>query len=454
MGAEKSWKMSSFGKTRHLGYKTQSLKSAENYILEHGTVSVSAKKVSGYTVQVNDIASKLKKVSAPSEDFDLAACPGSWKVRVLDGTGKVAAEKQIPVTSGKTTKVSVGYVDASNLGGKTIVFVKSASVPHIRAWEEGGGVELSKAAGGTWGTGSTATKMITATDMNDPSGWYMIDYTAHATGKVVKFILDWSGSGITGKASTFWYDAKGVSGAAGTFYDADPTTLPVPTAPTVSITPATGKSVPLNGAITVKLSNGNSVITAASVTISGDVSKTYAYADFTDDVLTIPVKSLGAAQGSNITVTANVTNSEGTASDTSVLTIAAESTDFFTWDNLLCYFVLTDRFANGDNKNDYSYYRTNHSKNSAVPDVATFHGGDIKGLTEKLDYLNKLGVNAVWITAPYEQMHGWCTGGKPFLILLFMVITLKTGPLWIRTWELSKSSEHLLQKRINEGYVL
>ncbi len=520
MGAEKSWKMSSFGKTRHLGYKTQSLKSAENYILEHGTVSVSAKKVSGYTVQVTDIASKLKKVSAPSEDFDLAACPGSWKVRVLDGTGKVAAEKQIPVTSGKTTKVSVGYVDASNFGGKTIVFVKSASVPHIWAWEEGG-VKLSKAAGGTWGTGSTATKMITATDMNDPSGWYMIDYTAHATGKVIKFILDWSGSGITGKASTFWYDgtsassenpspapagititvgepeippapfkiyvsadsapdiwawsssssnvtsaakypgvkmlpaaglknnsdwyettlvpeklkvgeeikfilngndttieshksvtfwydAKGVSGAAGTFYDADPTTLPVPTAPTVSITPATGKSVPLNGAITVKLSNGNSVITAASVTISGDVSKTYAYADFTDDVLTIPVKSLGAAQGNNITVTANVTNSEGTASDTSVLTIAAESTDFFTWDNLLCYFVLTDRFANGDTTNDHSYYRKNDL--SGDENVATFHGGDIKGLTDNIDYFKKLGVNAIWITAPYEQVHGWVSG--------------------------------------------
>lgn len=61
-------------------YKAGSFKSAENYILEHGTVSVSAKKVSGYTVQVTDIASKLKKVSAPSEDFDLAACPGTWKV--------------------------------------------------------------------------------------------------------------------------------------------------------------------------------------------------------------------------------------------------------------------------------------------------------------------------------------------------------------------------------------
>ena len=195
-------------------YKTQSLKSAENYILKHGTVSVSAKKVSGYTVQVTDIASKLKKVSAPSEDFDLAACPGTWKVRVLDGTGKVVAEKQIPVTSEKTTKVSVGYVDASNLGGKTIVFVKSASAPHIWAWEEGG-VELSKAAGGTWGTSSAATKMVPATAeyMENPSGWYMIDYTAYATGKVIKFILDWSASEITGKAGSFWYDGTTATSA-------------------------------------------------------------------------------------------------------------------------------------------------------------------------------------------------------------------------------------------------
>ena len=561
MGAEKSWKMSSFGKTRHLGYKTQSLKSAENYILEHGTVSVSAKKVSGYTVQVTDIASKLKKVSAPSEDFDLAACPGSWKVRVLDGTGKVAAEKQIPVTSGKTTKVSVGYVDASNLGGKTIVFVKSASVPHIWAWEEGG-VKLSEAVGGTWGKNSAATKMVPATAeyMKNPSGWYMIDYTAHATGKVIKFILDWSGSGITGKASTFWYDgtsassenpspapagititvgepeipsapfkiyvsadsapdiwawsnsspnvtsaaqypgvkmlpaaglknnsdwyettlvpkklkvgeeikfilngdgtpieshksitfwydAKGVSGAAGAFYDADPTTPPVPVAPTVSITPATGKSVPLNGAITVKLSNGNSVITAANVTISGDVSKTYAYADFTDDVLTIPVKSLGAAQGSNITVTANVTNSEGTASDTSVLTIAAESTDFFTWDNLLCYFVLTDRFANGDTTNDHSYYRKNDL--SGDENVATFHGGDIKGLTDNIDYFKNLESTQYGLPLPTSKfMVGLVEKIKNSLIMPSTDITRLTGLIWTGIWEASTSSGLLFKPAI------
>ncbi|MDE6006792.1 MAG: chitobiase/beta-hexosaminidase C-terminal domain-containing protein [Muribaculaceae bacterium] len=81
---------------------------------------------------------------------------------------------------------------------------------------------------------------------------------------------------------------------------------------------------------------------------------------------------------------------------------------YFTWKNANIYFVLTDRFYNGDSSNDESYHR---HKIAAGIDVATFHGGDIKGLTQKLDYLNNLGVNAIWITAPYEQMHGW-TGGK------------------------------------------
>lgn len=82
--------------------------------------------------------------------------------------------------------------------------------------------------------------------------------------------------------------------------------------------------------------------------------------------------------------------------------------EYFTWKNANIYFVLTDRFYNGDTSNDNSYHR---KRLSGSADVATFHGGDIKGLTQKLDYLNDLGVNAIWLTAPYEQMHGW-TGGK------------------------------------------
>ncbi len=47
-------------------------------------------------------------------------------------------------------------------------------------------------------------------------------------------------------------------------------------------------------------------------------------------------------------------------------------------------------------------------------DVGTWHGGDFKGLTQKLKagWFRELGVNALWITAPYEQIHGWVQGGQ------------------------------------------
>lgn len=90
-------------------------------------------------------------------------------------------------------------------------------------------------------------------------------------------------------------------------------------------------------------------------------------------------------------------------------TMAELTHDCFTWDNALVYFVLTDRFYNGNKKNDKSYYRKNGTS-EGVPPVAAFHGGDIAGLTKKIKYLKALGINAIWITAPYEQVHGWVTG--------------------------------------------
>jgi alpha-amylase len=80
-------------------------------------------------------------------------------------------------------------------------------------------------------------------------------------------------------------------------------------------------------------------------------------------------------------------------------------------DNPIVYFVMTDRFANGDPGNDHSYGRQREA--SPAADVATFHGGDLRGLTDQLraGWFDKLGVNALWITAPYEQIHGWVVGG-------------------------------------------
>lgn len=79
----------------------------------------------------------------------------------------------------------------------------------------------------------------------------------------------------------------------------------------------------------------------------------------------------------------------------------------FTWDNAIVYFVMLDRFMNGDPSNDHSYGR----ESDGADEIGTWHGGDLAGLTAKLDHIADLGANAIWITAPYEQIHGWVGGG-------------------------------------------
>lgn len=91
----------------------------------------------------------------------------------------------------------------------------------------------------------------------------------------------------------------------------------------------------------------------------------------------------------------------------------------FSWDNATVYFVLTDRFLNSDKSNDHSYGRGLQADGKTPVDgldtytnPGTFHGGDLDGLTQKVNegYFTDLGVNAIWITAPYEQIHGYTSG--------------------------------------------
>ncbi|HEX8606747.1 MAG TPA: alpha-amylase family glycosyl hydrolase [Pseudoduganella sp.] len=74
----------------------------------------------------------------------------------------------------------------------------------------------------------------------------------------------------------------------------------------------------------------------------------------------------------------------------------------FVWENATVYFLLTDRFANGDRSNDLSYGR----KADGAP-LRGYLGGDLKGLTAKVKggYFDSLGVNAIWLTPPVEQIH-------------------------------------------------
>lgn len=75
----------------------------------------------------------------------------------------------------------------------------------------------------------------------------------------------------------------------------------------------------------------------------------------------------------------------------------------FVWENANLYFLLTDRFNNGDKSNDINFGRT---KNAAK--LRGFKGGDLIGVTQKIEqgYFSDLGVNAIWMTPIVEQIHG------------------------------------------------
>ncbi len=68
------------------------------------------------------------------------------------------------------------------------------------------------------------------------------------------------------------------------------------------------------------------------------------------------------------------------------------------------YFVMADRFANGDTVNDAGGLTGGRLDTGLdATDKGFYHGGDLKGLTEKLDYIEGLGTTAIWLTPSFEN---------------------------------------------------
>lgn len=62
------------------------------------------------------------------------------------------------------------------------------------------------------------------------------------------------------------------------------------------------------------------------------------------------------------------------------------------------YFVLPDRFENGDPANDKGGLSGDRLKTGFDPAAKGFyHGGDLKGLIQRLDYIQNLGATAIWV---------------------------------------------------------
>lgn len=79
------------------------------------------------------------------------------------------------------------------------------------------------------------------------------------------------------------------------------------------------------------------------------------------------------------------------------------------WRGTTVYFLLTDRFANGDPTNDQAVGR----KPEGGP-LRSYEGGDLKGLTQRIEqgWFNDLGVDAIWTTPVIENVHGFVDEGE------------------------------------------
>lgn len=79
-----------------------------------------------------------------------------------------------------------------------------------------------------------------------------------------------------------------------------------------------------------------------------------------------------------------------------------EYQDTFLWENANFYFLLIDRFQNGETTNDISFSRT-----AKTGKLRGFEGGDLRGIIKKIDenYFTDLGITAIWMTPIVEQIH-------------------------------------------------
>ncbi|GGR66489.1 MULTISPECIES: pullulanase-type alpha-1,6-glucosidase [Streptomyces] len=77
------------------------------------------------------------------------------------------------------------------------------------------------------------------------------------------------------------------------------------------------------------------------------------------------------------------------------------------------YFVLPDRFANGDPANDRGGLTGSRLDTGYDPaDKGFYQGGDLKGLTGKLDYIKGLGTTAIWLAPIFKNRPVQGTGSN------------------------------------------
>ncbi|QVY62845.1 alpha-amylase family glycosyl hydrolase [Cytobacillus gottheilii] len=84
------------------------------------------------------------------------------------------------------------------------------------------------------------------------------------------------------------------------------------------------------------------------------------------------------------------------------LPVGAVEKEERSWQDETIYFLMIDRFSNGDNSNDFKVN---------VKDPKAYHGGDFQGVMDELDYIQEMGFTAIWLAPVFDNQdmgyHGY-----------------------------------------------
>ena len=81
--------------------------------------------------------------------------------------------------------------------------------------------------------------------------------------------------------------------------------------------------------------------------------------------------------------------------------LACGDANEFDWRDAVMYFAMVDRFHDSDGQSDPVPGATDGD--ATIGSSGQYEGGDLDGVTARMDYLANLGVTAIWLSAPYEN---------------------------------------------------
>lgn len=360
-----------------------SLQSSSSYVKTAASLSFSYS-ASSYKVQVCDPSSKVAECSASSGLVENIA-PGTWNVLLLDADGNVIQKKEnVVFAAGETVEIKF----ETPFDGIRIFVAKLIGYNQIYAWE---------------GAGSNLCGAYPGSEMEENGD----DYVAKFEGKSsLKFIIN-KGSGdadkLTGdieikEKGDYRVDSSGkcekITGGSGTVTE-----------------PELKAVISVSGSTVI----GNELTFSAASSTGNISSYLWTFADGSTSS-EIEVKKTYSVAGS-YSLTLTVSDAAGKTNSASRILNIVKPGEFvhrdFREENV--YFLMTDRFADGDKTNndiwgdeylpngEADLYKFDESKTGVL---SYYHGGDFQGIINNLDYIADMGFTAIWITPSVKQPEG------------------------------------------------